>query len=722
MHPHYYCSVLLYVFLHLICIAAKGQTTVDQQADELYDRIMEADGFNEVVGYEILGDIYPEYNILQQADQAYEQAMASEDPQEITKIGSQLAQLQHQPVRQMQKLIQKLRRFPASDTINRMLAALLLDYHALAPQEVEIDGFFFELLGAPDSVTLADPVDWIDPVLALEALLSRYRSPVEEQADPRILEQRLAGLEHCLELLHYLRRVRSDEKDRLALAATVPPLAHRALLIALQLDKQLPNTGWRARAFQIAEAAKATLLADRLQGFAADRQQLNWPSLGKQLRLARHLATQSGDFFERPQQLDELLASHLPGMESWPSEGRNDISIASIQKQLAAEQALMVSYFLLGEQAIVFHLNGDEIRVDHFYWNKETQQALQQIRAEMTTQHFMQEPTAAFEQFTAASFWLYENVLLRPVLRHQQQAVSHLILLPDADLWDLPFGALISQEAPSGPPSYSPGNLAYLINTYDLALAPSAQSWLSLQSKSKLPLKVAALAPEFSGNAVALREACASPLPALPHSSIEAKNIMEIVDGRLFLGPDAQFRSLQTDATAFSVWHLATHACRHEDNPGQSAIFLQDGALTAEEIASLPLNLQLVVLSACETQSGPYSAGEGVLSIGRAFLQGGSHALIGSLWPVSDAATSELMPLFYESLQQGLRTSSALRQAQLSFLETQDRLTAHPHYWAGFVLVGQDSSFEQDGKGNYLIWLALSIFAVFIIFALKKKT
>ena len=126
------------------------------------------------------------------------------------------------------------------------------------------------------------------------------------------------------------------------------------------------------------------------------------------------------------------------------------------------------------------------------------------------------------------------------------------------------------------------------------------------------------------------------------------------------------------------------------------------------------------MLSACETQSGPYQSGEGVLSIGRAFLQGGARALIGSLWPVSDAATAELMPLFYEQLAEGQSTGEALRLAQLTFLDQQDRLTAHPHYWAGFVLVGQESTFEAGSK--YFTWLLLGlvVLGILAIFARRK--
>lgn len=712
-------TLTILLLCNALLVFGQPQSGSDQQADELYDRIMQADGFNEAMGYEMLGEIYPEYRVLKQADAAYEQALASDNPQEIARIASQLAQQQYRPVAQLQQLALHLRSLPQTDTLKRLLASVLLDYDQLTAEEETIDGSFFELLGAPDSSRLADPLDWIDPTLALEALLRRYRSPMPATASPEALAQRLEGLEHCLRLLHHLRRARTNEQERLALAATVPPLAHRALVIALQLDQQQPQAGWKGQAFLIAEQAKATLLADQLQGYAADRQDLSWPKLEQQLRLARHLATQSGDFFATPQRLRQLIDEQLPELGHWPPHDDAALSVADIQAQIKAQQQLLVSYFMIGEEGIVFHLDGQSLEADHFYWNKETRSAWQKLRQQLTSEQFLSEPTQAFKEYTDAALWLYESLLLRPVLRHHPKTAGKLLLLPDAELWDIPFGALIQRTPEAGQLSYHRNQLDYLINDHSLSFAPSAQTWLQLQHQPTTGLKVAALAPDFGGDAVAVREACASPLPALPNSSVEAEAIVNLVNGEAFIGPAAALQQIRSQPD-FTVWHLATHACRHEQDPTQSAVFLQDGALTAAQIAQLPLQLQLVVLSACETQSGPYQAGEGVLSIGRAFLQAGAQALIGSLWPVSDAATAELMPLFYQSLSEGKSTGEALRQAQMNFLDQQDRLTAHPHYWAGFVLVGQEHTFQQEK--SKILWIvgAVGLLGLLVLFFRKK--
>ena len=93
------------------------------------------------------------------------------------------------------------------------------------------------------------------------------------------------------------------------------------------------------------------------------------------------------------------------------------------------------------------------------------------------------------------------------------------------------------------------------------------------------------------------------------------------------------------------------------------------GILTAEAIAGLPLpNLELVVLSACETGLGMGTTvvGEGIVGLPRAFHLAGAHDVVASLWKVNDEATTALMAIFYDQLwRQQKPPIEALRNAQL---------------------------------------------------------
>ncbi len=143
-------------------------------------------------------------------------------------------------------------------------------------------------------------------------------------------------------------------------------------------------------------------------------------------------------------------------------------------------------------------------------------------------------------------------------------------------------------------------------------------------------------------------------------------------------------------------------------SPGRGSPWDQAEVLSGEVIASLDLRgVDLVVLSACETNRGPALLGEGTLSLQRAFLLAEARSVVGSLWEIDDQATAELMRLFYINLwEKGLSKVEALRRAQRTMrdhyndLGNRTHLEAEgakplspenrtpPSLWAQFMLTG----------------------------------
>jgi CHAT domain-containing protein len=129
-----------------------------------------------------------------------------------------------------------------------------------------------------------------------------------------------------------------------------------------------------------------------------------------------------------------------------------------------------------------------------------------------------------------------------------------------------------------------------------------------------------------------------------------------------------------------------------------SKIYLADGDISTREIYQLPYSCQMVVLSACETGTGKFFKGEGMMSLARAFMQSGSPSVVTSLWKVDDRSTSELMVAFYKQLMNGKNKDEAMREAKLDFLASKDsEMLHHPYYWAAFIHIGDPGNIHFPG-------------------------
>ncbi len=144
--------------------------------------------------------------------------------------------------------------------------------------------------------------------------------------------------------------------------------------------------------------------------------------------------------------------------------------------------------------------------------------------------------------------------------------------------------------------------------------------------------------------------------------------------------------------SAVNPLHLSALALAGANRRAAATPAIEDGILTAEEVATLDLaGAEWVVLSACDTGLGSIQSGEGILGLRRAFRIAGARTLIMSLWPVEDESTREWMRALYAGrFAQGLGTAEAVRYAARTILETRRKggESAHPFFWAGFVASG----------------------------------
>lgn len=119
-----------------------------------------------------------------------------------------------------------------------------------------------------------------------------------------------------------------------------------------------------------------------------------------------------------------------------------------------------------------------------------------------------------------------------------------------------------------------------------------------------------------------------------------------------------------------------------------------DGLLTADRIAGLKLDAELVVLTGWSTGGGAGSGGVDSLSepgldgqalagLADAFVAAGARNMLLSHWEAPTRATVQLIT---DTLSARDAEAAGLRRAQIRLMDAP--ATSHPYYWAGFALVG----------------------------------
>ncbi|WFU41619.1 CHAT domain-containing protein [Bradyrhizobium sp. CB82] len=316
-----------------------------------------------------------------------------------------------------------------------------------------------------------------------------------------------------------------------------------------------------------------------------------------------------------------------------------------------------------------------------------------------------------------------------------------LLVVPSGALTALPFHLLVTEKPQAAIPDALEGyrSAAWLLRRQAVSVLPSVVSLKSLRASARRdqnvkpmtgfgdPLfnpaqeapadrratkaaarSIATLAyTDFWRGAGVDRARLAQALPQLPDTADEISAVAKDVgaaDADLHLGRDASETTLKRAVLAqYSIIYFATHGLVAGDvkGLGEPSLALSmpdqptdfdDGLLTASEVASLKLNADWVVLSACNTIAGDKPGADALSGLARAFFYAGARALLVSHWAVDSEAATRLTTSTFDFLKNepGLGRAEALRRAMLTYLDdASSPRNAYPAIWAPFALIGE---------------------------------
>jgi len=331
---------------------------------------------------------------------------------------------------------------------------------------------------------------------------------------------------------------------------------------------------------------------------------------------------------------------------------------------------------------------------------------------------------------------LYEALLGDPGIQAVIQDPSVLLFVPSGPLTSLPPGLLITSPPQGGAAGDADQSTLrstpWLLRAKAVALLPSVSSLRTLRQlipagrrTAKDPL-LAFADPDFAGPGAAPgpSPAAAAPsladarggiligealraLPRLPGTRVEGEALEAALGGRpgsLLTGDQAskaELMSRNADGrlAQVRVLEFATHGLVAGAVTGltEPALALaagprpEDELLLASEAATLKLNAEWVLLSACDTASPDAPESQGLSGLSRAFFFAGARSLLVSHWPVRDDIAARMIPatLLAERNIPGLSRAEALQRASLAILDDPKLNAANPSAWAPFSLVGE---------------------------------
>jgi CHAT domain-containing protein/tetratricopeptide (TPR) repeat protein len=437
--------------------------------------------------------------------------------------------------------------------------------------------------------------------------------------------------------------------------------------------------------------------------------------------------------FEEKQKYSELLVYLETNFTDYHTfkYKKAETSIVQIQHEISQDESV-IEFFLTDNSLYTFLIQKNKVLLNKGKTDSAFHKNLTSVIRSASDNNFSYHGFNEFNEFQNASYRVYKN-LFGAIENEIKQ--DNLIIIPDGILAYLPFEVLTTVNNNFQKINYK--NLSYLIYQNAISYAHSANFISTIRTKKVASKNIAAFAPSYKidsnilGNHLSTRQQYREKLFPLKGIKEEAINITDLINGDKFLGNEANETHFKKVANQYDILHLAMHTIVDDNNPMYSKMAftqtndsINDGFLNTYELYNIKLNSRMTVLSSCNSGSGKMQRGEGVISLARGFIYSGCPSIVMTLWSVEDKSGVKLMTNFYKSLLKGKSKAEALQDSKIEFIKKADQLKAHPYFWSGYVVIGNNDPLFYN-KSNVIIGtiiLGLLILLVFIIYTRRKKT
>lgn len=598
--------------------------------------------------------------------------------------------------------------------------------------------------GVSNQALLYTIEDRLELLRILETKIKIQEAIFKKSQQVEDLQQAFQTSELSIQLIESIRKGYQSDGARAFLNSRTSEVFEQAVEQAFELYQLTKDSKYLSKAFEISEKSKASILWQSLnERHAFENSNIPAPSMDsinmlyakisnleeelsreKDVKKKKRLQNESFDLKRHYEQKIAGLEKYNPHYYAL-KYAPNKINTEAVLDHLPNHQTTLLEYFQTEDHLFIFVLSKKGIRGFKQTLDFDLPDKVMSLRNE-AIQNTVLDQSKVQEYMTGLHD--LHDLLIAPI-HSELEEIEKLIIIPHGALHYLSFETLAPKAS-----NTTFRNLDYLLKRYDIQYTWSAALWSKDDRRSYHPTQqYAGFAPGFldkkllASTEFTLTSFRNEPT-ALPHSIVEVENAQAFFSGTSYTLDAATESQFLNTAPESRIIHLATHGQVNNRFPMESGLLfaqkgdsLEDGFLNATEIYNLKLSADLMVMSACNSGYGRLARGEGVMSLGRAFMYAGCKSVIMSLWPANDESSSFIIRNFYQYSADGLSKDRALKAAKLDYLQQADPLTAHPYFWANLVAVGDMSPLKQQ-TNNWLWYGLFLLLGLVVIFGFWKNS
>ncbi|MEC3905870.1 CHAT domain-containing protein [Tamlana sp. 2201CG12-4] len=491
--------------------------------------------------------------------------------------------------------------------------------------------------------------------------------------------------------------------------------SEKCIKILFNLYNQTKNHSFLFKALQYSEDSKVSTLKDMFQKKLQLKQFPNDSLLIKEFNLLKEQERITNLFIK--EQLSAAQASKINHLSKKLSEvslelkkikksiskkypdSKSHFSLKTLQDSLSKDNAAFIEYFYGQHTIYQFIVTSTAISLNYIALSDTTKEQI------IDFIHLFDDSSIInnnVNNFTTSAFNLFKLLKLDKVLEYK-----NIIIIPDGVLNFIPFETLLTSKTKA----ISFNKMPFVVKTQNIVYNSSALFYV-LKRKPKKSKTLLGVFPVFENTN-----------KKLTYSIDEAHAIEDEMTSKLLMNNNATKANFIENALNYDILHLSTHASSG-DFIKPANIDFYDETLYLNELYSLSINPDLLVLSACETGVGKLFKGEGPMSIARGFQYSGAENLLFSLWQINDLSASQIMQSFYSNYRKKQSANHSNQQSKLNYLADKNinNTKKSPYYWGAFVYYGELTKPNTGHDLTNILYLVLIILIiVFLSYKLRKR-